>query len=256
MKVQPANVILIDFGNTAAKVWLSPAQIETFPYTERWTEQACDFLRSLSPRFIAIASVAPQRTAEFLNSCDLSDVQIFQLSPEFIATHSTIDWSTVSGIGIDRMLQLVGATYLSSPPVIVVSAGTAITLTAADAQRRCIGGMILPGIELQLRCLHQHTAQLPLASPSLPPHPYGNTPETAIQTGVLYGTAGAIHHLVSLLSERLQPPIPQLFLTGGNATLLQQLLPQHQWKFVPDLLFIGMQTVLAHSTLLPPFSTN
>ncbi len=249
---------LIDLGNTTAKIWYPPDHTIAITYTEQWAAAVCDHLTRLSPSLIALASVVPKHTLELQQQCQRHSLPLLILSPEMVATHSPIHWSKVSGIGIDRMLQLIGAVTLSGVPTIVVAAGTAITLTAADSDWQCIGGMILPGIQLQLSCLHQHTAQLPKVTAQIPPTPYGTDPTTAIQTGVLYGIAGALNRLINELlqcidSSSLSPPI---YLTGGDALLVQHLVPEILWKLSPNLLFIGIHSLLQQMGKLPASSVS
>jgi len=244
---------LIDLGNTTAKIWHPPDHTETVFYTEQWAREACTHLMQLSPSLIVLASVVPQRTVELEQQCQKCSLPLLILSPEVVATHSSIQWSKVSGMGIDRMLQLVGAVTLGGAPVIAVSAGTAITLTAADADIQCVGGAILPGIHLQLECLHHRTAQLPSVAAQIPPVPYGTDPTTAIQAGVLYGTTGALRYLIGALQRLIaSPDAPaSIYLTGGDAPLLQQLLPDISWKYSPNLLFIGIHSLLHRMGKLP-----
>ena len=237
---------LIDLGNTTVKIWHPPDHTTTIAYTEQWAVVVCNHLTRLSPSLIALASVVPHHTLELEQQCRQHSLPLLILSPEMVATHSPIRWSKVSGMGIDRMLQLVGAVTLGGAPAIAVGAGTAITLTATDADFQCIGGAILPGIHLQLECLHHRTAQLPGVSAQIPPTPYGANPTTAIQAGVLYGTAGALRHLIGELQHLIaSPDTPApVYLTGGDAPLLQQLLPDMPWKHSPNLLFIGIHALL------------
>ena len=61
-------------------------------------------------------------------------------------------------LGIDRALALWGAGETLGWPILVIDAGTALTLTGADAGQRLVGGAILPGVKLQLQSLAQRTA--------------------------------------------------------------------------------------------------
>ena len=65
-------------------------------------------------------------------------------------------------LGSDRWAALIGARHLTgSRPTLVVVCGTATTIDFMDAEGVFQGGVILPGVGLMLRALHQHTAALP-----------------------------------------------------------------------------------------------
>lgn len=65
------------------------------------------------------------------------------------------------GLGLDRALALWAAGIRYGWPCLVIDAGTALTLTGADAEGSLVGGAILPGLGLQAQALADHTARLP-----------------------------------------------------------------------------------------------
>lgn len=109
-------------------------------------------------------------------------------------------------LGPDRWAALVAArrrALAASPaqPVVVVNAGTAVTVDALDADGVFRGGLILPGIRLMLRSLADHTAGLKI--------PAGTFREFPTSTGdALY--SGAIQAAVGAIAEMRR------HLAGGN----------------------------------------
>ena len=75
-------------------------------------------------------------------------------------------YATPEQLGADRWAALVAArlrahtTDLFPAPVVVVNAGTAVTIDTLDADGRFRGGVILPGLRLMLRALADHTSCL------------------------------------------------------------------------------------------------
>ena len=138
-------------------------------------------------------------------------------------------------LGVDRALVGWRAWQLSGLPVLVVDAGTALSLTRVDAGGQFVGGRLMAGAALQLRALAEGTAQLPQAripngpADAMPDGPWpmaaGLWPketEAAIGSGVLWGMAGAI----ALAAQQVwsEQPDCQIWITGGDGAQLEPLL--------------------------------
>ncbi|MCS6781806.1 MAG: type III pantothenate kinase [Gloeomargarita sp. SKYBB_i_bin120] len=135
-------------------------------------------------------------------------------------------------LGVDRALAAWGAARLYGPPVLVIDAGTAITLNAVDAQGVFIGGAILPGLALQCRSLHQGTGALPLVEwPTQLPPLWTRDTVQAIQSGVGYSVLAGLRFYLNQWPERV-------VLTGGDGAWLWRQLRQERPTLVwaPDLL--------------------
>ena len=76
----------------------------------------------------------------------------------------TIDYDTPETLGMDRVAAAVGARVLSSSkdPLLVVDAGSCITIDLLDQNDVYRGGAIAPGLRMRFRALHEFTAALPL----------------------------------------------------------------------------------------------
>ncbi|MCT7975144.1 pantothenate kinase [Laspinema olomoucense] len=148
-------------------------------------------------------------------------------------------------LGIDRALALVGAAREWGWPVLVVDAGTALTLTGADPQGRLVGGAILPGFGLQLQSLTEKTAALPpVTFPETLPPRWALTTSEAIASGVLYGIGAGVRDFIHDWKERF--PTSAVVITGGGGELLLKYLQQSapemakQAIAMPDLIFAGI----------------
>ncbi|GAB4384768.1 MAG: pantothenate kinase [Elainellaceae cyanobacterium] len=158
-------------------------------------------------------------------------------------------------LGVDRALALWGAICTERSPALVIDAGTALTLTGADADAKLVGGAILPGLGLQLRSLTEHTAALPGIS-RLSATPLTrwatNTPE-AMVSGIIYSLVAGIEDFVQ--DWRQQFPDSTIVLTGGDgATLYHYWQQQHPEtatlvKVDANLVFWGVRAVLEKSAL-------
>lgn len=164
-------------------------------------------------------------------------------------------------LGIDRALALWGAANTLGLPALVIDAGTALTFTGADAERRLIGGAILPGLGLQLRSLTEHTATLPnvpLPHVTLPPIEtqtllslprWATNTVEAIASGIIYTLLAGLQDFV--VAWRQQFPESVIVLTGGDSHILHQHW-QHQHpaiasqiKVDPNLAFWGIRAIVA-----------
>src|SRR5262249_13910305 len=132
-------------------------------------------------------------------------------------------------VGIDRLLNAVAARsrVFRPAPIIIVDAGSAVTVDLVDETHAFRGGATFPGLRLMAQALHDHTALLPLVemSKTNPPLP-GTDTKAAIEAGVFWAVAGGIKALVRQLAAQARqltdpsrsgrPPAPPvLFLTGG-----------------------------------------
>jgi type III pantothenate kinase len=126
-------------------------------------------------------------------------------------------------VGIDRLLNAVAANYMHSwggghGPVVVVGAGTAVTVDLIDESGAFRGGAILPGFHLMARALHDGTALLPLidpfAGPVMPAIP-GTSTTAAMKAGIFWAVAGGVRALVEQYCPDAKQP-PDLFVTGGD----------------------------------------
>jgi type III pantothenate kinase len=120
--------------------------------------------------------------------------------------------------GVDRRLQVFGATHLAGEACAVLSCGTALTVDIGDAAGALRGGAILPGLGMGARSLAEGTARLPLiqlAGEAGMPAP---DTDRAIRTGLLMGGAGAVERLLE--EARVGDGTP-VYLTGQDAAHLQ-----------------------------------
>jgi type III pantothenate kinase len=150
-------------------------------------------------------------------------------------------------VGIDRLLDAVAAKdrLQSQPedqgtPAVIVDAGSAVTVDWLDETGAFCGGAIFPGLRLMARALHEHTALLPLVEVKnpVPPLPGTSTP-AAMAAGIFWAAAGGIQAAVDQLAGR-SPEAPTLFLTGGDAALLQPALGPG-YHFWPGMTLEGLR---------------
>ncbi|NEQ35251.1 MAG: pantothenate kinase [Okeania sp. SIO3I5] len=187
---------------------------------------------------LLIASVVPEQTA------------LWQTYPN--SDMITLDKLPLQGLyptlGIDRALAVLGGGTNLGWPILVIDAGTAITFTGADVQKKIVGGAILPGLKLQLSSLATRTAMLPsIDIPVELPPKWAKQTATAIQSGIIYTIlAGMKNYIVSWQEEF---PDSKIVLTGGDRLILLShlttLFPEVAPNIIdaPDVIFWGMARV-------------
>lgn len=152
-----------------------------------------------------------------------------------------------SRLGTDRWLALRGALRLHRPPLLVVNAGSALTLDAVTADGRHLGGLILAGIEAMRDGLLRRAQHLEVADWTPAPEPFWAT-DTGPALAIAPWQAAA--GLVERAHRRLLADAgaePRLLLAGGDAAALQPLLGLPALLH-PDLVLLG----LLEAALDPP----
>ena len=159
-------------------------------------------------------------------------------------------------LGIDRALAVWGAGNHYGWPILVIDAGTALTMSGAEATQ-FKGGAIAPGLGLQLKMLTEKTAALPSIQipQNLPPRWANNTAE-AMLSGVIYSILDSIITFNQHWTQEF--PHSQMILTGGDGqhilNFLQQKAQQEKMSLRPlqtrydkHLIFRGMSQLLLNS---------
>lgn len=149
-------------------------------------------------------------------------------------------------VGEDRLLAAAAAYDRLKQAVIVVDAGTAVTVDFIDGQGTFHGGVILPGAQMMLTAMHERTAQLPLITFAKPQEAIGHNTREAMLSGVFHGIRGAVREAVEKFAELYQG-YPRVIATGGDAATLFEgydLIEQ----IVPDLTLQGIAVTHRHAT--------
>lgn len=124
-------------------------------------------------------------------------------------------------LGQDRLVNAFAAAALYGAPAIIIGLGTAVTFDVVSKDKRHLGGMILPGLELSLGALSKHTALLPRVILEDPKELLGRDTKNSILSGIVHGYAG----LCDALTRKIKAKIGTnavVIATGGNARLISK----------------------------------
>jgi type III pantothenate kinase len=145
-------------------------------------------------------------------------------------------------VGLDRLAAAVAANALRAPnrAAVVVSAGTALTVNLIGQSGAFEGGVILAGFRMQAEALFQAADLLPLAAWKSDEEPavVGKNTEAAIQSGLFWGTVGAVKEIIGRVAREVGHD-PQIFVTGGDLARLAPLVGDDT-QFVPNLVLAGI----------------
>ena len=147
----------------------------------------------------------------------------------------TLYYDTPTTLGTDRLAAVAGAQALyPQTDVMVVSAGTCMTVEYLTGEGDYLGGSISPGLRMRLRAMHEYTGKLPAVPLVLPEgSPIGVSTVSALQQGAIRGAGHEITGWYEAFSRRRaarassegEASAPRLLICGGDAALLQPLSP-------------------------------
>lgn len=142
--------------------------------------------------------------------------------------------------GADRIANAAGAYVLYSHSVIVVDFGTATTFDIVNGSGEFVGGIIAPGLNLQLKALNKFTSKLPRIEVALSNTAIGHNTTDAILSGVLRGSASMIDGLIEQCEKELGEKAV-VVATGGYSGLIANYL-KRPFDFInPTLTLEGLR---------------
>ncbi|MFC0603007.1 type III pantothenate kinase [Winogradskyella pulchriflava] len=150
------------------------------------------------------------------------DLKVIELSYKTKLPFTNL-YKTPKTLGVDRMA-LVSASVRQFPDknVLIIDAGTCITYDFITDKNDYLGGAISPGVRLRYKTLNNLTANLPLLETNQPKTIIGNSTESSIHSGVVFGVIKEIDGVVD--HYQLKYPDLTVILTGGDAKFLSNQL--------------------------------
>ena len=153
-------------------------------------------------------------------------------------------------LGVDRWLAALGARrVIPVGDLVVIDAGTAVTVDLVTASHCFEGGVIMPGASMMNDALVGRTAGI-ISQRSEINSVVGRTTQECVNAGALYGLAGAIERIVLEMQKGLLHTDSQeqaetafsVLLCGGDAGRLAAVLPNF-YRVELDLVFYGLQVI-------------
>lgn len=121
-------------------------------------------------------------------------------------------------VGADRLVNTVGAYHAYGKNLIVVDFGTATTFDVVDFEGAYAGGIIVPGVNLSLKALHEAAAKLPNVDVARPAQVVGTDTESCMQSGVYWGYVSLVEGICQRVAAEVGAPMT-VVATGGLSAL-------------------------------------
>jgi type III pantothenate kinase len=167
---------------------------------------------------LVVASVVPDVTATIREMT----ARYFPFAPVIVGpgvkTGVPILTDNPREVGADRVVNALAAFTLAQGPAIVVDFGTATNFDIVSGKGEFVGGVIAPGLQASAASLFSRTARLTRVELSAPPNVIGKSTVEAIQSGLVFGTAGEVDAIVTRIRAEL--PGATSIATGGLAPVV------------------------------------
>ncbi len=166
-----------------------------------------------------VSSVVPELTPEYGQMASrYLDARHLSVVPG-IKTGIDIRMDNPRELGADRLVNAVAAFDRFGSACAVVDFGTAITFDAISERGEYLGGVIGPGVRISMEALTERAAKLPSIELAEPAGVIGKTTQASMQSGMIYGFAGAIDSIARRLVVELGEGT-SFIATGGGAELI------------------------------------
>jgi len=152
-------------------------------------------------------------------------------------------------VGADRIVNTLAAFARFKGPSIVVDFGTSTNFDVVSDKGEFLGGVIAPGIQVSASSLFSHTARLTRVELVVPRSAVGKNTVEAIQSGLLYGTAGEVDGIVDRIRAEIGAPAATVIATGGLAPVVAphcRTIDEHEpWLTLEGLRLVFEKNVVA-----------
>lgn len=243
------NKLFIDIGNSFVKsASIIDTHYETYT-TVSLLQLLNDELQQLElrgiPDEVYICSVADDTDVETLTSMIQSKWNIFaiKLTSQQNCCGLESGYEDFTKLGSDRWYAMQGALDIYNTPLIVIDAGTALTIDAIFEGKH-IGGFIVPGLSTMHSSLMLSTANLQINGQPEPNFEFkesqllATNTESAILGGTLYMIGAYINHVIQDLNSQMKTQFT-VVITGGDAVQIGRMLDVSH-DYIPDLVLQGM----------------
>jgi len=219
--------LLIDIGNTRIK-WqqrdVNNILLTDSILVEEFMDIDFSSIKSVDKIIVSNVnhSIVLDKLKEILSKFKCPIIETSTDSNEYLIN----DYDDSTLLGVDRWIAALGAWKLYQKRLLIINAGTAITVDLIDLDKNnkahFKGGMILPGIAISLAVLNNSTNLIDTEI-GKSQYPSLNTKD-AVTTGIMMSIQGA----VNLVCRKLPSSLP-ILLTGGDANLIYEQ-SEEDWK--------------------------
>ena len=167
---------------------------------------------------VVVVSVVPDLAKQLVNVCRVQKIAPIVVSSK-LRCGLKYTYRDPATLGADRIAVVVGALSRYRRNVIVIDAGTAITIDVAKRGGYHLGGIILPGMHMFSELMHKKTSQLPQVRVIKPKNLVGRSTKECIQSGIFNGTMAMIQGLIQNIKIQARGDY-YCVATGGSGKLI------------------------------------
>lgn len=251
------KILCLDVGNTQIHggVFIGEKLKAQFRYPTKpmpTSDQFGVFLKQvLSHHELVIGSIEAVSICSVVPALDYSlrsavkkyiGLDAFMLQPG-TKTGLQIQYRNPLEVGADRIANAIAATAIyPGKNCLIFDFGTATTCCVVTADKKYLGGVIMPGLRLSMEALQLNTAKLNAVEIIQPKQRIGRSATESMQSGLFYSQLAAIQALSKdIIEEHFagKADKPVIIATGGFANLFE---PHSCFDFVvSDLVLQGLR---------------
>lgn len=133
-----------------------------------------------------------------------------------------MDYNTPGTLGLDRFLVANAAYQESGRSVIVIDAGSAITIDLMNEAGVYMGGVITPGVRIQKQAVSDYLPELPVFESVVPKEWPGKSSKECLEWGVNGGLQFAINGFIK--RYLLTYNDADVYVTGGDSEIIERVI--------------------------------
>ena len=232
--------LVIDIGNTSTKVALFESkEILLVSVINQFSLVNIQKIVGNKEISSAIISSVKKNSSEILSVIDYYKAIILT---ENVALPIKNHYKTPNTLGNDRLAAVVGGYFLyPKKEIIIIDAGTCLTIDYISQNGEYIGGRISPGIEMRYKALNTFTENLPLVQKEKLAPMIGSDTKSSIISGVQKGILSEVRSIIS--DWKLQKSDLITLITGGDHFFFENELKSSIFAH-PNLVLIGLNEIL------------
>ena len=232
--------LIIDIGNTNAKIALFDGK--NFFSAKKLQEFSLNNIINFTSNYKIVSTIIS--TVKTVNDELLKISKYFNaviLNKEILIPIKN-KYKSLDTLGNDRLAGVVGANALwPKKNLLVIDAGTCLTIDLISADGEYIGGRISPGIKMRFLSLNTFTDKLPLLKLEKSTPFIGDDTISSIISGVQQGILDEIKSAISDYSAQFSELI--VIVTGGDCFYFEKELKKSIFA-EPNLVLIGLNEIL------------
>ncbi len=141
-------------------------------------------------------------------------------------------------VGVDMLVDTVGAMQKYRPPFIIFDLGTASTCSIIDKEGRYVGTVIAPGVFISMNALSERCAALPKIKIEDPGSIISKNTKQSMRSGIIYGNAAMMDGIADRVFNELGYET-KIIATGGVSKIIVPYC-RHNMEYDPDLMLKGL----------------